>query len=157
MTDRHWVIAGALAGSGCRGGGTADVAVAKAAMMLLLAGQAIRPGLEWLLKQYYFKTLPFAFAMIDPAGLDALHRAFTARGASGGFTTARNVIARLMTRKGAPIAAVTAGDCAWYWHTRRERGKPMKEGGLFYALLFELGMPDFRPAAGRSTGAGGGR
>ena len=84
---------------------------------------------------------------IDPAGLDALQQAHAARGAGGSFPGARNVIARIMICKGGPVTAVTAGDCAWYWHTRRERGKPMNEGGLFYTLLFETGVfgPDAPP------------
>ncbi len=145
QAGKDW--AAPLAGSGRRGGGTADLAVAKAGMMLLLAGQVIRPGLEWLLEQYYFKTLTFAFTTIDPAGLDVLHRAHAARGASGSFTTARNVIARIMLCKGGPVTGITAGDCAWYWRTRRECGKTMNEGGLFYALLFETGAfgPDAPP------------
>jgi integrase len=136
-----------LAGSGRRGGGTADQDVIKAGMMLLLAGQVIRPGLAWLLDQPYYKTLAVAFAQIDPAGLDALQQAHAARGAGGSFPAARNVIARIMICKGGPVTAVTAGDCAWYWHTRRERGKPMNEGGLFYTLLFEAGVfgPDAPP------------
>jgi hypothetical protein len=145
-----------LAGSGRRGGGTADLATVKAGMMLLLAGQVIRPGLEWLLEQYYYKTLALAFTVIDPAGLDALHRAFTARGAGGSFATARNVIARILISKGGPASAITAGDCAWYWRTRRERGKTMKDGGLFYALLFEMGVfgPDAPPALMAATRRG---
>ncbi len=91
-------------------------------MMLLLAGQVIRPGLAWLLDQPSYKTLAVAFTQIDPAGLDALQLAHAARGGGGSFASARNVIARIMICKRGPVAAVTAGDCAWYWHTRRERG-----------------------------------
>ncbi|MBV9857128.1 MAG: site-specific integrase [Streptosporangiaceae bacterium] len=136
-----------LVGSGRRGGGTADQDVIKAGMMLLLAGQVIRPGLAWLLDQPYYKTLAVAFTQIDPAGLEALQREHAARGAGGSFATARNVIARIMICKGGPVTAVTAGDCAWYWHTRRDRGKGMNEGGLFYTLLFEMGVfgPDAPP------------
>jgi hypothetical protein len=145
QAGRSW--AAPLGGSGRRGGGTADPATVKSAMMLLLAGQVIRPGLEWLLGQYFYKTLPLAFTTIDPAGLDALHRRFTERGSGGDFTVARNTIARILICKGGPVTAVTAGDCAWYWHTRRERGKKMSEGGLFYTLLFEMGVfgPDAPP------------
>jgi hypothetical protein len=151
---KNWAVP--LAGSGRRGGGTADLATAKSGMMLLLAGQVIRPGLEWLLEQYYYKTLTLAFTAIDPAGLAALHRTFTARGAGGDLATARNVIARIMICKGGPVTAITAGDCVWYWHTRRERGKTMKEGGLFYALLFEMGVfgPDAPPALMAATRRG---
>jgi integrase len=145
QAGRDW--AAGLAGGARRGEGTANLRIVKSGMMLLLAGQVIRPSLEWLFGQYYYKTLSVAFTAIDPAGLDTLHRRFTERGSGGDFAVARNAIARILICKGGPVTAITAGDCAWYWHTRRERGKKMNEGGLFYTLLFEVGVfgPDAPP------------
>jgi hypothetical protein len=154
QAGRAWMAP--LAGSGRRGGGTADQDVIKGGMMLLLAGQIIRPDLGWLLDQSYVKTLAVAFSQIDPAGLDALQQTFDARESGGSFESARNVIARILVCKGGPLTAVTAGDCAWYWHTRRERGKRMNEGGLFYSLLFEMGVfgPDAPPNLTAATRRG---
>lgn len=63
---------------------------------------------------------------------------------------------RILLSKGGPLTAVTAGDCAEYWWARRDAGQVMHEGGLYYALLFEMGVfgPDAPPSLTAATRRG---
>ncbi len=127
-------------GTGPRGGSAPSAL--RAAMPVLLAGQILRPSMEWLLDQHFYMTWPLSFAAIDPDGLAALERHYLTSGRQPGdpFATVRNTIAKLLVHKGGPLTAITAGDCAEYWWARRAHGKTMRDGGLFYTLLFEMGI-----------------
>lgn len=153
---RAWVDLVPL-GTGSRGGGTARLDTIRAGLFPLLLGQVVRPSMAWLLDQNFSQTLARGFAVIDPDGLAALKRASEAEHRVGGrFDRVVNVLGRILIHKGGPLAAVTAGDCAEYWWVRRDLGKEMSEGGLYYSLLFEMGTfgPDAPPSLTAATRRG---
>lgn len=128
-------------GTGSHGGGTARTDTIRAGLFPLLLGQVVRPSMVWLLDQNFSQTLARAVAVIDPDGLAALQRASEAEQRVGGrFDRVINILGRILLHKGGPLTALTAGDCAEYWWVRRGLGKEMSEGGLYYSLLFEMGV-----------------
>lgn len=153
---RAWVDLVPL-GTGVHGGGTSKPHVVQAGLLPLLLGQAVRPSMPWLLDQNFSQTLARAFELIDPDGLAAFRHAFEDKHRVGGrFDRVVNILGRILLHKGGPLAAVTAGDCAEYWWIRRDLGKALNEGGLFYSLLFEMGVfgPDAPPSLTAATRRG---
>ncbi|WP_117209156.1 hypothetical protein [Allorhizocola rhizosphaerae] len=79
---------------------------------------------------------------MTPDGYQRLDAAISAR--PGVIDSARqhafNAITRIMISKGGVMSSITAGDCAQYWHTRRDLGLKMHEGSLYYQSLFDLGI-----------------
>jgi len=140
----RWRASGAdQAGRGWRAlAGDADPVRIRDGVHLLLIGQVIRPSLQWLLAQYFCRTLTRTLDVIDPDGAAALEREYARRQAGGNFGASRNVIARIVLAKGGPISAITAGDSAWYWHTRRAatESQVALDAGLSYSLLYEMGV-----------------
>jgi hypothetical protein len=136
--DLQWVTR-LPPGTGQRLGGTNNETTIRLGLATLLTCQVIRPSLDWILAQDYFATLKLTLTVNDPAGLARLRQAFEAR-PGGEFSKVCAPIARIVMHKGGPVSAITAGDCAQYWWARRDGGKSMNEGSLFYAVLFEAGI-----------------
>lgn len=109
-------------------------------MTMLVAGQAIRPGYRWLLRQRQVLMLAEARAAIDPEGFDRIeqHASQAARYAK---SDALNKLTWIVIRKGGCIDDITVGDCielteaVQEHHFRGSAGRP-----LFYALLKETGV-----------------
>ncbi|MFL6124814.1 tyrosine-type recombinase/integrase [Actinophytocola sp.] len=107
---------------------------------MLVAGQAIRPGYRWLLRQRQVLMLAEAREAIDPDGFarverDAHDAARYAR------SDALNKLTWIVIRKGGSVADITVGDCVELTkalqehHFRGSAGRP-----LFYALLKKAGV-----------------
>lgn len=107
---------------------------------LLVAGQIVRPGYPWLLRQRQALMLAEARAAIDPDGFQRLglradHAAGWAR------SDALNKITWILVRKGGLVSDITLGDCVELTralqehHFRGSAGRP-----LFYALLKKTGV-----------------
>jgi integrase len=111
-----------------------------AGLVLLVAGQVIRPGYQWLLSQRMTVMLAEARAAFDPGafgGLEVQARQATAWARSD----ALNKITWMVIRKGGLVSDVTVGDCLELTaaldehHFRGSAGRP-----LFYALLKDAGV-----------------
>ncbi len=111
-----------------------------AGLVLLVAGQVIRPGYLWLLSQRMTVMLAEARAAFDPGafgGLEAQARRATAWARSD----ALNKITWMVIRKGGLVGDITVGDCLELTaaleehHFRGSAGRP-----LFYALLKDTGV-----------------
>ncbi len=106
-----------------------------AGLVLLVAGQVIRPAYRWLLSQRMTVMLAEARGAFDPGafgGLEARARHATAWARSD----ALNKITWIVIRKGGLVGDITVGDCLELTaaleehHFRGSAGRP-----LFYALL----------------------
>jgi hypothetical protein len=111
-----------------------------AGLVLLVAGQVIRPGYRWLLSQRMTVMLAEARAAVDPGAFDGLevqakHATAWAR------SDALNKITWMVIRKGGLVSDITVGDCLELTaaleehHFRGSAGRP-----LFYALLKDAGV-----------------
>jgi len=111
-----------------------------AGLVLLVAGQVIRPGYRWLLSQRMTVMLAEARAAFDPGAfggleLQAQHATAWAR------SDALNKITWMVIRKGGLVSCITVGDCLELTaaleehHFRGSAGRP-----LFYALLKDTGV-----------------
>ena len=111
-----------------------------AGLVLLVAGQVIRPGYRWLLRQRLTVMLAEARAAFDPGAfgdleLQAQHATAWAR------SDAVNKITWMVIRKGGLVSDITVGDCIELTaaleehHFRGSAGRP-----LFYALLKDAGV-----------------
>lgn len=109
-------------------------------LALLVAGQVIRPGYPWLLRQRQALMLAEARAAIDPDGFQNLdphaqHAAGWAR------SDALNKLTWIVIRKGGLVRDITVGDCyelttaLQEHHFRGSAGRP-----LFYAMLKKAGV-----------------
>ena len=109
-------------------------------LALLVAGQVIRPGYPWLLRQRQALMLAEARAVIDPDGFQSLqpqaeHAAGWAR------SDALNKLTWIVIRKGGLVRDITVGDCVELTqalqehHFRGSAGRP-----LFYAMLKNAGV-----------------
>ena len=122
-----------------------------AGMVLLVAGQVIRPGYRWLLRQRQALMLSEARAAIDPAGFGRLE--VRARPAiAWARSDALSKLTWMVICKGGLISDITVGDCLELTaalqehHFRGSAGRP-----LFYALLKDTGvLPACAPARFRA-------
>jgi hypothetical protein len=108
-------------------------------LVLLVAGQVIRPTYRWLMRQRHALMLAEARKAIDPEGFDRIGR--HARDAIGwARSDALNKLTWMVICKGGLVADITVGDCVELTaaleehHFRGSAGRP-----LFYALLKETG------------------
>ncbi len=116
-------------------------------LVLLVAGQVIRPGYRWLLRQRQAVMLAEARAAIDPGGFARIeHQAKDAIGWAR--SDALNKITWMVLCKGGLVSGITVGDCIELTaalqehHFRGSAGRP-----LFYALLKDTGvLPASAPA-----------
>jgi hypothetical protein len=110
------------------------------AVAMLVAGQVIRPGYPWLLRQRQALMLAEARAAIDPDGFQRLgphaeHAAGWAR------SDALNKLTWIVIRNGGLVRDITLGDCVELTkalqehHFRGSAGRP-----LFYAMLKSAGV-----------------
>jgi hypothetical protein len=109
-------------------------------LVLLVAGQVIRPGYRWLLRQRQASLLAAARAVIDPDGFSRVE--LQARPAiDWARSDAMNKLTWIVIRKGGLVGDITVGDCVELtgalqeYHFRGSAGRP-----LFYALLKETGI-----------------
>ncbi|WP_406136836.1 tyrosine-type recombinase/integrase [Streptomyces sp. NBC_01089] len=109
-------------------------------LVLLVAGQAIRPSYPWLLRQRVTVMLAESRAASDPDAFQRLeqlaqHATATAR------SDALNKLTWIVIRKGGLVSDITVGDCIELTaaleehHFRGSAGRP-----LFYVLLKETGV-----------------
>ena len=116
-------------------------------LVLLVAGQVIRPGYRWLLRQRQAVMLAEARAAIDPDGFARIER--QAKDAIGwARSDALNKLTWMVICKGGLVSDITVGDCIELTaalqehHFRGSAGRP-----LFYALLKDAGvLPASAPA-----------
>ena len=109
-------------------------------LALLVAGQVIRPGYPWLLRQRQALMLAESRAAIDPDGFRSLapHADHTADWAR---SDALNKITWIAIRKGGLVRDINVGDCVELTkalqehHFRGSAGRP-----LFYAMLKKTGV-----------------
>jgi len=109
-------------------------------LVLLVAGQVIRPTYRWLMRQRHALMLAEARKAIDPEEFGRLEQ--HARDAIGwARSDALNKLTWIVICKGGLIADITVGDCIELTaalqehHFRGSAGRP-----LFYALLKETGV-----------------
>ena len=109
-------------------------------LVLLVAGQVIRPGYRWLLRQRQALMLAEARAAIDPDGFARTER--QAKDAIGwARSDALNKLTWMVICKGGLVSDITVGDCIELTaalqehHFRGSAGRP-----LFYALLKDVGV-----------------
>jgi len=122
-----------------------------AGLVLLVAGQVIRPGYRWLLRQRQALMLSEARAAIDPGGFGRIE--CHARPAMGwARSDALSKLTWMVICKGGLVSDITVGDCIELTaalqelHFRGSAGRP-----LFYALLKETGvLPASAPARFRA-------
>ena len=120
-------------------------------LVLLVAGQVLRPGYRWLLRQRQALLLAEARAAIDPGGFRSIE--LQARPAIGwARSDAMNKLTWIVICKGGLVSDITVGDCIELTaalqehHFRGSAGRP-----LFYALLKETGvLPASAPARFRA-------
>ena len=120
-------------------------------LVLLIAGQVLRPGYRWLLRQRQALLLAEARAAIDPGGFRSIE--LQARPAIGwARSDAMNKLTWIVICKGGLVSDITVGDCIELTaalqehHFRGSAGRP-----LFYALLKETGvLPASAPARFRA-------
>jgi len=109
-------------------------------MVLLVAGQVIRPGYRWLLRQRQALMWAEARTAIDPAGFGRVE-VQTAHAGEVARSDALNKITWMVICKGGVVADITVGDCIELTaalqehHFRGSAGRP-----LFYAVLKETGV-----------------
>jgi hypothetical protein len=109
-------------------------------LVLLAAGQVIRPTYRWLMRQRHALMLAEARKAIDPGGFGRIER--HAGDAIGwARSDALNKLTWMVICKGGLVADITVGDCVELTaaleehHFRGSAGRP-----LFYALLKETGI-----------------
>ncbi len=109
-------------------------------LVLLVAGQVLRPGYRWLLRQRQALMLSEARAAIDPDGFGSLEvQAHPAIGWAR--SDAMNKLTWMVICKGGLVSDITVGDCIELTaalqehHFRGSAGRP-----LFYALLKDTGV-----------------
>jgi hypothetical protein len=101
---------------------------------LLVAGQVIRPGYAWLLRQRQALMLAEAREAIDPDGFQNLDP-YADHAAGWAKSDALNKLTWIVIRKGGLIGDITVGDCVELTtalqehHFRGSAGRP-----LFYAI-----------------------
>jgi hypothetical protein len=104
-------------------------------LTLLVAGQVIRPGYPWLLRQRQALMLAEARAAIDPDGFQRL-QPHAEHAAGWARSDALNKLTWIVIRKGGLVCDITVGDCVELTtalqehHFRGSAGRP-----LFYAML----------------------
>jgi hypothetical protein len=109
-------------------------------LALLVAGQVIRPGYPWLLRQRHALMLAEARTAIDPQGFGNLEL-HTQHAAGWARSDAMNKLTWIVIRKGGLVAEITVGDCIELTralqehHFRGSAGRP-----LFYAALKKAGV-----------------
>jgi hypothetical protein len=109
-------------------------------LALLVAGQVIRPGYPWLLRQRQALMLAEARAAIDPGGFQNLDP-HAQHAASWARSDALNKLTWIVIRKGGLVRDITVGDCfelttaLQEHHFRGSAGRP-----LFYAMLKKAGV-----------------
>jgi len=109
-------------------------------LALLVAGQVIRPGYRWLLRQHQALMLAEARAAIDPDGFQRLEP-HAAHAAGWARSDALNKLTWIVIRKGGLVRDITVGDCVELTtalqehHFRGSAGRP-----LFYAMLKNAGV-----------------
>jgi hypothetical protein len=109
-------------------------------LALLVAGQVIRPGYPWLLRQRQALMLAEARAAIDPDGFQNLDP-HAQHAASWARSDALNKLTWIVIRKGGLVRDITVGDCfelttaLQEHHFRGSAGRP-----LFYAMLKKAGV-----------------
>jgi hypothetical protein len=116
-------------------------------LVLLVAGQVIRPGYRWLLRQRQPVMLAEARAAIDPGGFARIQN--QAKDAIGwARSDALSKLTWMVICKGGGVNDITVGDCieltaaVQEHHFRGSAGRP-----LFYALLKQAGvLPAGAPA-----------
>ena len=107
---------------------------------LLVAGQVIRPGYAWLLRQRQALMLAEARAAIDPHGFQRLEP-YAEHAAGWARSDALNKLTWIVIRKGGLVGDITVGDCVELTatlqehHFRGSAGRP-----LFYAMLKKAGV-----------------
>ncbi|MEV0052463.1 hypothetical protein AB0H34_18400 [Saccharopolyspora shandongensis] len=111
-------------------------------MIPLLAGQVVRPGYRWLLRQQPAQLLGHIRRTFDPDGFAALEAHCDATGRDGVLDRrhAMNRITWILTHKGGAIRDITIGDCVELQHAVQELQAQGKGKHLFYALLAETGV-----------------
>ena len=109
-------------------------------LVRLVAGQVLRPGYRWLLRQRQALMLSEARAAIDPDGFGNLEvQAHPAIGWAR--SDAMNKLTWMVICKGGLVSDITVGDCIELTaalqehHFRGSAGRP-----LFYALLKDTGV-----------------
>jgi integrase len=109
-------------------------------LVLLVAGQVIRPTYRWLMRQRHALMLAEARKAIDPDGFGRIEQ--HARDAIGwARSDALNKLTWIVICKGGLVADITVGDCVELTaaleehHFRGSAGRP-----LFYALVRESGI-----------------
>lgn len=111
-----------------------------AGLVLLVAGQVIRPAYRWLLSQRMTVMLAEARAALDPGAFRGLETQ-AARATAWASSDALNKITWMVIRKGGLVGDITVGDCLELTaaleehHFRGSAGRP-----LFYALLKDTGV-----------------
>jgi Phage integrase family len=111
-----------------------------AGLVLLVAGQVIRPAYRWLLSQRMTVMLAEARAALDPGAFRGLETQ-AARATAWARSDALNKITWMVIRKGGLVGDITVGDCLELTaaleehHFRGSAGRP-----LFYALLKDAGV-----------------
>jgi hypothetical protein len=106
----------------------------------MVAGQVIRPGYPWLLRQRQALMLAEARAAIDPDGFRSLAR-HADHAAGWARSDALNKLTWIVIRKGGGVRDITVGDCfeltkaLQEHHFRGSAGRP-----LFYAMLKKAGV-----------------
>ncbi|MFI5898426.1 hypothetical protein ACIA5D_51000 [Actinoplanes sp. NPDC051513] len=109
-------------------------------LALLVAGQVIRPGFPWLLRQRQALMLAETRTAIDPDGFANLDL-HTQPAAGWARSDALNKLTWIVIRKGGLVADITGGDCVELTealqehHFRGSAGRP-----LFYAALKKAGV-----------------
>jgi site-specific recombinase XerD len=109
-------------------------------ILLLVCGQVIRPGYEWLLRQRQPLMLAQARTALDADGFRRLEDEPT-EAAGWAKSDALGKITWMVIRKGGPVSDITVGDCVELTealqehHFRGSAGRP-----LFYALLKKTGV-----------------
>jgi integrase len=111
-----------------------------AGLVLLVAGQVIRPGYRWLLSQRMTVMLAEARVAFDPGAFGGLEIQ-AAHATAWARSDALNKITWMVIRKGGLVSDITVGDCLELTaaleehHFRGSAGRP-----LFYALLKDTGV-----------------
>ena len=115
-------------------------------LVLLVAGQVLRPGYRWLLRQRQALMLSEARVAIDPDGFRSLE--VRARAIGWARSDALSKLTWMVICKGGLVSDITVGDCIELTaalqehHFRGSAGRP-----LFYALLKDTGvLPASAPA-----------
>ncbi|WP_322751676.1 MULTISPECIES: site-specific integrase [unclassified Frankia] len=109
-------------------------------MVLMVAGQAVRPSYRWLLRQRQVLMLAEARAATDPGGFHSIDL-HTQQAAGWARSDAMNKVTWIVIRKGGLVGDITVGDCVELTNALREHhfrgsaGRP-----LFYAALKKSGV-----------------